>query len=224
MLKINKKKIMLVIVIIVINLVLLMGKSNASLRSNPNTNSLKDTLDNWMKNIRALEAEGEAMGLQEKINTDLTSSTESNNIDVHMIKSTEYGTMAILSSSKYGNPEKLQDSAIKSTTGNKTGVYVPGDKYEWVAGGIKISNGPDKRYYDEYTKEQTSAKIGDALGTSTTENPGCSGWHSASYSNWCSGSSGSFVRGSGGLFSFNDYVYRYYNYYGRGVAVCGNGF
>lgn len=39
------------------------------------------------------------MGLDETFNADLTSK-ESNNIDVHMMRSTEYGAIAILSASK----------------------------------------------------------------------------------------------------------------------------
>ena len=53
-----------------------------------------------------------------------------------MMRSTEYGAIAILSASGYGNPQTLQNSAVKTTTGNKTGVYFTGNNWEWVAGGV----------------------------------------------------------------------------------------
>ena len=55
------------------------------------------------------------------------------------MRSTEYGAIAILSASGYGNPQTLQNSAVKTTTGNKTGVYFTGNNWEWVAGGVNGS-------------------------------------------------------------------------------------
>ncbi len=104
-----------------------------------------------------------------------------------MMRSTEYGAIAILSASGYGNPQTLQNSAVKTTTGNKTGVYFTGNNWEWVAGGVNgsIFGGVNTRYYDTYVdRNQGSARIGDALGTASTTNPGCSKWHSASNSRW----------------------------------------
>lgn len=68
-------------------------------------------------------------------------------------------------------------------------------------------------------------KNGDALGTATTQNPGCSGWHSTRYTGWIEINYHEFSRGGNGIFS------RVYNhtYAGvtdtgsRGVAVCGEG-
>ena len=166
------------------------------------------------------------MGLNETINGQLVAST-SNNIDVHMMKTTEYGAMAILSASGFGWKGKLADAPVKSTTGNVTGVYVMGTRWEWTAGVCSASTvGKDARYYDLYTTSQTSAKIGDALGLdSYTDNPGCSGWHGASYASWLNYTNCGFVRGNGGVFSFSN---DYWNssgsaYCGRGVAVVGTG-
>ncbi len=161
------------------------------------------------------------MGLSETYNPDYTS-TSSNGIDVHMMKSTEYGAIAILSASGYGNPKKLQESTIKTTTGNKTGVYFSGANWEWVAGGGAGNpvSGMNARYYDKYGGDISTAKAGDALGNYNSANPGCAGWHSASYSIWAG--SYYFVRGNGGLFSFYDF-YSYDSNFGRGVAVCGAG-
>ena len=220
----TKIKLISLVVLLAVMVLLPVGNVKASLQANPNTHYKKvDTIENWMVNIRNMEKSGEAMGLSETFNPDYTS-TSSNGIDVHMMKSTEYGAIAILSASGYGNPQKLQNSTEKTTTGNKTGVYFSGANWEWVAGGLQgsIFGGVNSKYYDSYTGSQASAKVGDALGTSGTTNPGCAGWHSASYAYWVDGSNPYFVRDYGGLFSFY-YDNAYYSYLARGVAVCGAG-
>lgn len=202
------------------------GQVKAALQSNPNTQyKTQYNPTTWMTQIRQIETSGNAMGLSETLNSDLTSSSESNGIDVHMMKSTEYGAIAILSASGYGNPQTLQSSSVKTTTGNKTGIYFSGSNWEWVAGGLSgsIFSGVNSRYFDTYSGSQASARIGDALGSASTTNPGCAGWHSASDSYWVNSSNPYFNRGDGGLFSF----YNYYNASGsgcaRGVAVVGAG-
>ena len=65
-----------------------------------------------MRAFRTMEQAGGSMGLAETLNADLTSK-ESNNMDVHMMRSTEYGAIAILSASGYGNPSNAQ--AITTT-------------------------------------------------------------------------------------------------------------
>ena len=182
-------KIKIIILTVLIPLIVILPTTGvkAALQANPNTHTKKeDKPTNWMSNFRKMEITGGAMGLSESLNSDLTSK-ESNNIDVHMMRSTEYGAIAILSASGYGNSKTLQNSSIKTTTGNKTGVYFTGNNWEWVAGGIngKIFGGVNTRYYDTYAdSNQGSARIGDALGTASTANPGCTKWHSASSSYW----------------------------------------
>ena len=167
-----KKKIILGVVII-LGMALLPIPTKAVLQANPHTNGIGgSTVTNWMTNIRNMEAKNQAMGLEEVIDTTTKRATSnSNGIDVHMIKSTEWGTVAILSTSGYGNSKRIQDSTIKSTTGNRSGVYFSLTD-EHVAGGLKdnIFTGTDKKYYDEYTNI-SSAKIGDALGNANTKNP-----------------------------------------------------
>ena len=66
------------------------------------------------------------------------------------------------------------------------------------------------------------AKTGDALGNASASNPGCAGWHSATYNNWVQ-KGWAFVRGAGGIFSY-DNLGRYAGagpIYCRGVATCG---
>ena len=220
----KKTKLKLLALIIMLSMVgcLPVGNVKAASQANPNTHYKKvNTIGNWMINIRNMEKEGEAMGLSEELNTDYTSKS-SNGIDVHMMKSTEYGAIAILSASGYGNAKKLQDSTEKTTTGNKTGVYFSGANWEFVAGGgasNPVAN-MNSRYYNQYGSTIATAKVGDALGDKNVTNKGCQGWHAASDSGWAG--SYYFKRGSGGLFSFNDYG-SYDSYYGRGVAVCGAG-
>ena len=216
------KLILLTLIILLVTILLNTSEVQATLQANPNTHYKKaDTPTNWMTNFRKMEETGGAMGLSETLNADLTSSSGSNNIDVHMMRTTEYGAIAILSASGYGNSQTLKNSTIKTTTGNKTGVYLSGGNWEYNAGGLEnsIFSGVNKKYYDTYTTARNSARVGDALGERT--NNGCQGWHSASNSNWVNGRYPYFVRGNGGVFSFN------YGdgdaYGGRGVAVVGAG-
>lgn len=212
--------------------------SQAALQANPTTHKAKKryTGATLIKSIREMETSGQTMGLNETVNASSLLSSTSNDIDVHMMKSTEYGAVAILSVSGFGNPNKLQDTAtqVKSTTGNVTGVYM-GDRerYEWTAGICDVSAtvgaGTNARYYDKYTiKDQTSAKIGDALGkTEYVTNPGCSGWHSTSSADWLIFTNCGFVRGGSGIFYFNGSngigIWSTSSNYGRGVAVVGSG-
>lgn len=207
------KKSAIIIAISLIAIMLNTGKSSAALQANQNTQYTKtNILPNWQINIRKMEATGGAMGLSETINSDLTASTSSNNIDVHAMKTTEYGAIAILSASSYGNPSN--DQAITTTTGNNTGVMLNTNAWEYTSGGI----GTQSKYFDAYG----SAKAGDGFA--------CKGWHKASSSGWVNGDNPYFSRGSGGIFSYyNSNVYSPYStrahgsYACRGVAVCGTG-
>lgn len=215
-----KKKYMIILFLILSIIVLPAGKASAALQSNPNTHVVKkDSFSNWMNNFRKMEEKDGAMGLDETVNSDLTS-TESNNIDSHMMKTTEYGAIAILSASGYGNKQNLQDSSVKTTTGNKTGVYFTGNAWERNAGGLQdgISN-INERYYCIYTNSSSSAKVGDAFG--------CSGWHLAT-SSWVKDKLYWFDRDGSGIFSYTSngnggYGGGSYTAYSRGVVVCGEG-
>ena len=232
----TKKKFIVALIMLLAIAVLPVGQAQASLQSNPNTqykSSDQKKPGDWIKQIREMETGQGSMGLNETLNGNLTASSESNNIDIHMMRSTEYGAIAILSASGYGNPQTLQNSSTKTTTGNKTGVYFSGTNYEFVAGGLSGSayNGVDKRYYDaygtnnsssyDYDTNKSNAKVGDALGDGTTANKGCAKWHSASEAYWVY-LAPYFVRGYGGLFSFGSGSATSTNW-GRGVAVVGAG-
>ena len=218
----TKVKLLVLAIMLVTMTLMPVGQVKAALQANPNTQYSKRLLSvNWIKEFRQMETAGGAMGLNETLKGDLTSES-SNGIDVHMMRTTEYGAIAILSASGYGNPSNAK--AITSTTGNETGIILNTNNYEWTAGGLQgsIFSGVNSRYFDTYTGNQSSARAGDALGTSTTPNPGAAGWHSASGSNWVYSSYPYFVRGCGGIFSFGS-GFASSSYYGRGVVVCGAG-
>lgn len=199
-------------------IILSTGRSQAALQANQATHNAPLKQGNaWITAIRNMEATGETMGLTETIDTATKLATsESNNIDVHMMKATEYGAVAILSASGYGNSEKLQQSSIKSTTGNITGVYFTGDRWEWTASfrdPSTVGNTVNKRYYDLYSADANQVKAGDAFG-----NVGCSTWHDSKNSTWFANSyygsvmAGGMWRGGAGLFS-------YYGYYRRSATT-----
>ena len=218
----TKEKLLALAIMLVTMTLMPIGQVKAALQANPNTQYKKTaTPENWMKGFRQMETAGGAMGLNETLKDGLISES-SNGIDVHMMRTTEYGAIAILSASGYGNPSNAK--AITSTTGNETGIILNTNNYEWTAGGLQgsIFSGVNSRYFDTYTGNQSSARAGDALGTSTTPNPGAAGWHSASGSNWVYSSYPYFVRGCGGIFSFGS-GFASSSYYGRGVVVCGAG-
>ena len=198
-------------------------EAQAALQANSDTNYKSENIKKpaeWMSGFRQMEEKGGGMGLSETLSGDLTSTSGSNSIDVHMMRATEYGAIAILSASGYGNPSN--NKTLTTTTGNKTGIYFSGSNWEFVAGGLEnsIFSGKNKKYYDTYTTERSSARVGDALGETT--NNGCQGWHSASNSFWVNSSGPYFVRGNGGLFSFRNYSASFTSW-GRGVAVVGAG-
>lgn len=198
-------------------------EAQAALQANSDTNYKSENIKKpaeWMSGFRQMEEKGGGMGLSETLSGDLTSTSGSNSIDVHMMRATEYGAIAILSASGYGNPSN--NNKLTTTTGNKTGIYFSCYNYEFVAGGLvnNIFPNTNKKYYDTYTTQRNSARVGDALGETT--NNGCQGWHSASTSDWVNSSSHYFRRGSGGLFSFVSNNANVVSW-GRGVAVVGAG-
>lgn len=216
----TKAKLLILLIMVVGMITLPIGEVKAGLQANPNTHYKKtDKLGKWITEFRKMEITGGAMGLKEEFNTDWTAKSESNGIDVHMMRTTEYGAIAILSASGYGNPSNAKN--ITSTTGNKTGVMLNTTKYELTAGGSDSPPaGANTIYYDTYMTSNASAKRGDALGNASTANPGCAGWHSASDSHWVS-ENRYFRRGGGGIFSFYESFDAGGSYAGRGVAVCG---
>lgn len=227
-------KILVILFAIVLIMAMLMPTAFAAsnLQSNPTTGSSlqKKPASTWIGLIRYMEQGYSDAGELEELNSNLTSVT-SNNIDVHMMKTTEYGAMAILSASEYGKGNKVATTTrgdnSGSTTGNKTGVIIDTTLWEWVAGrpysgfSSDIGGAVEGRYYSEYTRDEASHRVGDALVE-------CKYWHGAQGANWKGdgNSRHGFLRGGGGIFAFSTDGYNYsdHNYITRGVAVCGEGF
>ncbi len=163
----KKTKDSIIFMIILMSMILITPTiSQAALQSNGNTPA-KDTINNWIWTVRQMQEAGGTLGLTDSIDWDkeggkyLTSNNP--NLDIHMEKNTEYGAMAILSASSYGNPNPVGNG--ETTTGNVTGVVINFDN-EWVAAG-QITNATSyvaatSRYKDNYTADYV-AKAGDAI-------------------------------------------------------------
>lgn len=203
------------LILIIMAIILLPNISHAGLQANPNTQyTLEARPAYWMTAIRQMEVSNEAMGLSETFNSDYTSKI-SNNIDVHMIRSTEYGAILILSASGYGNPSNAKE--VTSTTGNNTGVMIDYGEYtEELVAGTSSSFSTNTRYWDKYNNDSGATyKVGDSLVE-------CREWHWSYYTKWVTSNDPFFSRSSDGIFSI----------FGinadaakscRGVAVCGEG-
>ena len=222
----KKTKILTALLIMITALLILMPTSKAALQSNGSTVA-KQSLNDWFINIRKMESLGGTLGLTETINADLTSGSGSNNLDIHMQKNTEYGAIAILSASSYGNPNVIASG--ETTTGNETGIVINLNK-EWVAAEIaSIDSGAtnvrnaNKKYKDAYVRDLTS-KVGDAMSESA-------GWHGGTYIwNYDKAYAGLLRAYSGSIFSyyFQCYNANYDSYYpkawaSRAIMICGEG-
>ena len=222
----KKTKILIALLIMITALLILMPTSKAALQSNGSTVA-KQSLNNWFINIRKMESLGGTLGLTETINADLTSGSGSNNLDIHMQKNTEYGAIAILSASSYGNPNVIASG--ETTTGNETGIVINLNK-EWVAAEIaSIDSGAtnvrnaNKKYKDAYVRDLT-AKFGDAMSESA-------GWHGGTHTWTYDKDYAGLLRAySGSIFSyyFQCYDANYDSCYqkswaSRAIMICGEG-
>lgn len=224
------KKIISVLFITIICLIFIPNKNFAVLQSNGNT-PVTYGLNDYIVNIRKMEELGGAMGLTETLNENLTSTT-SNNVDVHLERNTEYGAMAILSASSYGNPNKINNG--ETTTGNKTGIVMMiNSEVMSVQGHEHVENGPNiekaaNRYKDVYSDGKYVKKNGDALEETN-------GWHGSNKGAFFSSNGKcALIRGlDKSIFSYYaSYVFQSGFYYGptvttpypsRAVVVCGQG-
>lgn len=178
-----------------------------------------------ISNVRNMETSGQVMGLKEtKDGTTLLATSDSNNIDVHLQKNTEYGAMILLAASpEYGKQGTGTARYVGSgtTTGNVYGVYMNDQSiyYEWVAAGVGTGNsgsynfntGINSKYVNRYSSE--SARFnGDAMLT----------WHNNSTIS--PSTNYAMIRGCASGVFYCHYAYGYDSWYGRAVVVCGQGF
>lgn len=219
----------------------------AALQSNTKTTARTAAATDWIIRVRQMESKGGGMGLNETVGTDALATSESNGIDVHLQKNTEYGAAILLGASDYGKVGtvgaggKVNGSANStaymnsgsttltgtdlkaSTTGNVTGIYelATDSNWEWTAGGgTSFLSNIASRYRNIYETSGVG-KAGDA----TVENGIRFGntWHGGSYANFASGAYG-FMRGNSsyGVFDFNGYAASF-SYYARACVVSGSG-
>jgi hypothetical protein len=224
----RRKQILTIILGATIALAAFTTKVQANLQSRPGLPSLVSTTANdFFIKSRNMEQSGEALGLNASINQDNgTETSGSNNIDVHMAKSTEWGTVAILASSIYGTVPS--GSSTVPIPNNKTGVdQMAGGKYEYTTGIYDTATGnaskikaADAKYKNIYNSSNSTTGI---LGDATIETER---WKGGSNGGLPNSSYYTFVRGYGGLFGF---YLNYYSYRGDGntavssrvAVVCG---
>ena len=150
-----KKSIFIKIILFILFFVIISaGNVNAMYQSTPYThqNPATKTWDTWQTTIRQMETDNQVMGLTETL-SGTTATSDSNNIDVHMMKGTEYYAISILSASMYGNPNnttKPATSNADSDTTNKSGVYYNYDNWEFLATIGEIDTSGFSKYYDRY--------------------------------------------------------------------------
>ena len=134
------------------------NSSDKKLFFKPNIPMLnKISMANLFYAIRKMEIKNNIYGFQNdgnKVNNDGTIMGDNNNIDLHMIKNSEWESLVLLSESKYGNKDILPNNSfvtgmsyqdkkefnynlekgfLGSTTGNITGVYdLVGGRREYV--------------------------------------------------------------------------------------------
>lgn len=198
--------------------------SNAVLESRPDSAPLiNKSPSTFFSLIRKMETADGPLGLNATVSDDGTETSGSNDIDVHMIKNTEYGTVGMLGASVYGAKTSAGIYG-ETTTGNATGVYQMGTRKNggepvYVAGiygeakgdYIKnIKNAPQK-YWDNYTSDRIP-KPGDG----TLE----IGWVELKY--WVSSNREIFKRWTSGVFTLVDPLANE-DYSSRAVIVVGSG-
>lgn len=157
------KKLFLSLVII-LTIIVINGNVNAAGgQASGSTNPYGDEVSKVFELIRAMETKTGTLGVTSNIDTSNYVDSSGNGIDCHMQKNTEYGTMALLASSEYGN----KSSTSNTSTGlGETGVYHLNENppYEYVANtwSTEVNGSPivntynkaltnaDSRYVDKY--------------------------------------------------------------------------
>lgn len=202
--------------IIVFAMVIIVKPVQANYQANNGTKATVYNMSDAMAPIRAMEGNGQVMGLTETYNgTTLKATSASNNIDVHQIKGTEWGAIALLSASQdYGkkgsgtNRYVVGGTNLQTTTGNVYGMYLTSDKGTYIAEGNKgyyVTDSWDNRYIN--------------WGINTHVGSAFLNWHNKAYSNY---DPYPITRGRNGIFSYERSINT--NKYIRACVVCGQGF
>ena len=185
--KVKNKILTIMVVGVALSTLIIPNKANAALQSNGGTPAKKNFRD-WALQIRQMQEMGATLGRTDKIDTN-TLISNATDLDIHLEKNIEYGAMAILSASAYGNPSKINDG--ETTTGNSTGIVININKERvsaWPDARISsdILGNYNKRYYDLYEINNgmmpISYKSGDAL-NETYKWHGAGEWAGFNYQN-----------------------------------------
>ena len=225
----KKTKDNIIFMIILMSMILITPTiSQAALQSNGNTPA-RYKLDDWIWSVREMQQAGGTLGLTDTIeyeNEEKYLTSNNPNLDIHMQKNTEYGAMAILSASSYGNPNPIGEDG--STTGNNTGVYMNMLSSNNNIGELVVAGNTEgatncimavQRYKNNYTSDYV-AKMGDAIEETY-------GWHSPySDSRWMNRSNNILLRNRSamGIFQYNGSSYLVGAVtYTRAVIVVGSG-
>ena len=193
---------------------------HANVQSRPNATRLTNkTVSQFFVLARQMETSTGPMGLNATIDANGNETSESNNIDVHLIKNTEWGTAAMLAVSNYGGITNATANA--TTTGNASGINQMNSGFEYVAGMWDKSNtynsvlyNADEKYWDKYL---TSNGYINGDGTIETKQ-----WKGASSAYFVTSSAPVFGRGNSGVFCYYGSHGNAYSANGsRASVVCG---
>lgn len=217
---IKSKKLLVVFAVALITTVIAPIRSNAGLQANKGGTSLTNTTaSQFFDGMRKMETQYGTLG-KNAVLDDKYLDTTNNGIDVHMVLSTEWGTVALLTDSAFGVGKGIAGTSNNSTsTGNESGVYdLAYGNQEYVSTIYKGSSDNEKkivqadsRYSNDY--RDISLHLGDALE--------CRAWLGAL--NWQESSNSYPVlkRGDSGLFGYYTSGGGNYNRSSRAVVVCG---
>lgn len=244
--KIHKKTIAIfwVAILLIFNLTI-NSHANVQSVSNGTGRGLIDTTSSqFFALIRQMESSTGPMGLNAEINSSTGEETnQSNGIDVHMIKNTEWGAVTLLMDSDFGAKAAGTGTSlaenVRSTTGNATGVYEMYSGWEYVAGMYdgtyesppsyranlynRIHDGANlkpSKYVNAYSNptdvytDYSGQKPGDTTGETAR-------WKSASGASFVSSDGPVFARGGSGAFGFGRYGGGTSSYGSRAAVVCG---
>lgn len=238
-----KRKFYVILFIFLVAILALTINSEAAYQSRPNFSALVNTTSNdFFKNIRMMESADGPMGLSatfETSSTEVKETSSSNNIDVHMIKNSEWGAAVLLASSGYGAGSDNNAGTWTTGPNNYTGIYGMGNgNWEYTAsfckqGGSNVTGAASynsilhhyqgTKYVDQYVNKNNQATAdydtftvikGDAI-------IDVMGLHSGN-KDLVTSDGPVFTRGRNGVFAFSRNNGGSY-LTSRGVAVCGAG-
>lgn len=166
----NYRKFLVIMVTAIILIVAVPNRAHAGLQANKGGKALTNVSANsFFTSIRRMEEQNGTLGKRASLDNKYVDTT-GNGIDSHMALNTEFGTVAILSTSEYGFKLTKEND---STTGNESGIYqLRYGKFEYVAGISGSSNvsdlnedtnineiaKADARYYNDYSSSKLGKK------------------------------------------------------------------